>query len=80
MPGRDLDRAADRRADDLALVLHDERREPRVVEVGLVLGARLLDRGQRQQREDRRQRLVRGERDVDPRERVDVVAGSARGA
>ena len=74
--GRQLDRARDRRADHLAVPLDDERRESRVVEVRLVLGARVLDRRQRAAREDRRKRLVRGQGDVEPREGVQVVEAS----
>ena len=72
--GRHLDRAGDRRADHLVVPLDDEGRESRVVEVGLVLGSGVLDGRQQAAREDRRERLVRRQRDIEPRERVQVLA------
>jgi len=77
---RDLDRASDRGAQHLAVTVRDERREARVVEVVGPLGDRLLVRGEREQREDRRAHLVLRQREVDTGEHRDVVPpGAAHG-
>ena len=77
MRRRQLDRAAHRRADDLPVALRDERREPGVVEVVLPLRAGLLERGERQPREDGREGLVPGQGEVERGECVDVLATRA---